>query len=36
MDLKEVGSAGVQWICLAHGWNKWWAFVNMVMNFTFL
>jgi len=30
LDLREIGIDGVNWIQLA--WDKWLAFVNMVMN----
>jgi hypothetical protein len=28
MDLKEIAWEGVDWIDLAHGWNKWRAFLK--------
>lgn len=32
MDIKEVGGEGVNWVRFAHGRDKWWIIVNMVMN----
>ena len=32
MGLKEVKWNGVEWINLAHDRDRWWDFVNMVMN----
>jgi len=32
MDLQEVGCGGMDWIELAHGWDRWWALVSAVMN----
>ena len=32
MDLQEVGSGGVDWIELAEDWDRWPAFVKVVMN----
>ena len=33
MDLKEIGWEGVELINLAQDRDRWWAVVNMVMNF---
>jgi hypothetical protein len=33
MDLWEIWIDGVNWIHLAQDRGRWWAFVNMVMNF---
>jgi hypothetical protein len=32
-DLKEIGWQGVDWTDVAQDSDKWWAFVNKVMNF---
>jgi hypothetical protein len=32
MDLIEISWAGVEWIQLGQGRDKWWVFVNTVMN----
>jgi hypothetical protein len=32
MDLKEIGSEGVDLIHLVQDRDQWWALVNMVMN----
>ena len=32
MDLREVGGGG-DWMELAQDRERWWALVNMVMNF---
>jgi hypothetical protein len=32
MDLREIGWGSVDWIQLAQDRDRWWAFVNTVMN----
>jgi len=32
LDIQEVGWVGTDWIYLAQNRDKWWAFVNAVMN----
>jgi hypothetical protein len=32
MDLREIGFGDVDWIHWAQDWDRWQAFVNMVMN----
>jgi hypothetical protein len=32
-DLQEVGCGGIDWIRLVKDRNRWWAFVNAVMDF---
>ena len=32
MDLREVGWEGMDWIHLACGRYRWWAFVSLLMN----
>jgi len=33
MDLQEVGCGSMDWINLAQDTDRWWALVNVVMNF---
>lgn len=33
MDLKEIKWAGVDWINLVQDRDKWWALVNMMVEF---
>jgi hypothetical protein len=32
MDFREIGCEGVGWIHLAQERNRWWTFVNTVLN----
>jgi len=32
-DLKERGRRGVEWVGLTHKGDRWWAAVNMAINF---
>jgi hypothetical protein len=31
-DLRKVGCEGMDWINVAQDRNRWWAFLNVVMN----
>jgi hypothetical protein len=33
MELKKVGCGGMDWIELDQDRDRWWALVNVVMNF---
>jgi len=33
MDLQEMGWKVMKWIALVQDWDRWWAFVNLVLNF---
>jgi hypothetical protein len=33
MDIQEVGWKGMYWIDLAEDRDRWWAVVNVVMNY---
>jgi hypothetical protein len=33
MDLRRIGWDGMDWIDLAQDRGKWWALVNIAMNF---
>ena len=35
MDLQEVGCGGMDWIELAHDWDRWRACLNVVMKLRF-
>jgi hypothetical protein len=32
IDLQEVGCGGMDWINVAQDGDRWWAFLNVVMN----
>ena len=32
MDLQEVGCEGMDWIDVAQDRERWWAFLNVVLN----
>jgi hypothetical protein len=32
MDLQKVGCEGMDWISVAQEWDRWQAFVNVLMN----
>jgi hypothetical protein len=32
MDFRDIGWDGLDWIYVAWDRDKWWTFVNMVMN----
>ena len=36
MDIQKEGCEGMEWIDMAHDRDRWWAFVNAVMNLRFL
>jgi hypothetical protein len=36
MDLQEVGCGGMDWISVSQEGDRWWAFVNVVMNLQIL
>jgi hypothetical protein len=36
MDLKEIGTECMGWICVTQDRDKWWAVVNTVMNLSFM